>query len=170
MPRYAAFLRGVMPTNCKMADLRAAFEAAGFTDVKTVLGSGNVVFGARSTSEPLLEQRAEAAMHQRLGQAFLTIVRPITALQELLESDPYREHRVSPKAKRIVTFLKGKPKAKVQLPVELHGARILAMKGSEIFSAYLPTPKGPVFMSLIEKTFGKDQTTRTWDTIAKVTR
>ena len=44
------------------------------------------------------------------------------------------------------------------------------MKGSEIFTAYLPTPKGPVFMSLIEKTLGKDQTTRTWDTIAKVAR
>ena len=43
MARYAAFLRGVMPTNCKMPQLKAAFEAAGFTDVKTLLGSGNVV-------------------------------------------------------------------------------------------------------------------------------
>jgi hypothetical protein len=25
-------------------------------------------------------------------------------------------------------------------------------------------------MSLIEKTFGKDQTTRTWDTVAKIVR
>src|ERR1041385_1159873 len=39
MPRYAAFLRGVMPMNCKMAALKAAFEAAGFTDVKTVASS-----------------------------------------------------------------------------------------------------------------------------------
>jgi len=31
------------------------------------------------------------------------------------------------------------------------------MKDGEIFSAYLPTPKGPVFMSLIEKTFGKSK-------------
>jgi len=44
------------------------------------------------------------------------------------------------------------------------------ISGSEIFSAYLPTPKGPVFMGLIEKTFGKEQTTRTWDTIVKVAR
>jgi uncharacterized protein (DUF1697 family) len=79
-------------------------------------------------------------------------------------------HRVSPKAKRIVTFLRGKPQATIKLPLELHGARILEMKGSEIFSVYLPTPKGPVFMSLIEKTFGREQTTRTWDTIAKVAR
>ena len=42
MARYAAFLRGVMPTNCKMADLKKAFEAAGFTGVKTFLASGNV--------------------------------------------------------------------------------------------------------------------------------
>ena len=31
--RYAAFLRGVMPMNVKMADLKKCFEAAGFTDV-----------------------------------------------------------------------------------------------------------------------------------------
>src|SRR5712664_2561907 len=150
MPRYAAFLRGVMPMNCKMPALRAAFEAAGFTDVKTVLGSGNVVFDARSSSEQALEH---------LGQAFLTIVRPIEHLRQLLATDPYKRFKVSPKAKRIVTFLRGRPQAKIALPVELDGARILAMKDREIFSAYVPNPKGPVFMGLIQKTFGKDQTT-----------
>ena len=170
MPRYAAFLRGVMPMNCKMPALRAAFEAAGFTDVKTVLGSGNVVFDARSSSEQALEQRAEAAMHEHLGQAFLTIVRPIEHLRQLLATDPYKRFKVSPKAKRIVTFLRDRPKAKIALPVELDGARILAIKDREIFSAYLPNPKGPVFMTLIDKTFGKDVTTRTWDTVAKVAR
>jgi len=170
MPRYAAFLRGVMPTNCKMPALKAAFEAAGFTDVKTVLGSGNVVFDARSASEEALQQKAEAAMQERLGQAFLTIVRPVEQLRKILQTDPYRPFKVSPKAKRIVTFLRGRPTAKIKLPIEMDGARILAMKDGEIFSAYLPTPKGPVFMTLIQKTFGKDVTTRTWDTVAKVAR
>jgi len=170
MPRYAAFLRGVMPMNAKMADLKQVFESAGFTDVKTVLSSGNVVFSARSASEAALQRKAEAAMFERLGQAFLTIVRPIEALQQMLASDPYKKFGVSPKAKRIVTFLRDELKAKLKLPVESDGARILAMKGREIFSAYLPSPKGPVFMVLIEKKFGKEQTTRTWDTIAKVVR
>ena len=58
-----------MPTNCKMTALKAAFEAAGFTEVKTVLGSGNVVFDARPSSEGTLQQKAEAAMHEHLGQA-----------------------------------------------------------------------------------------------------
>ena len=44
------------------------------------------------------------------------------------------------------------------------------MRGREIFSDYTRTPKGPVFMTLIEKTFGKDVTTRTWETVTKVAR
>ena len=169
MPRYAAFLRGVMPTNAKMSDLKQAFEAAGFSDVRTILSSGNVVFSARAASEAALQRKAETAMERRLGRSFLTIVRSVDALQELLRSDPYRPFRLGPKAKRIVTFLRQAPARRIALPVEQDGARILVVRGSEIFSAYLPTPKGPVFMTLIEKTFGKDQTTRTWDTVAKIT-
>jgi len=170
MPRYAAFLRGVMPVNAKMPDLKKAFETAGFTEVKTILASGNVVFSARSASETSLERRAEAAMGERLSRTFLTIIRPIEALRDLLESDPYKAFRLDPTAKRVVTFLRRRPTSKLALPIELEGARILAVKGSEVFTAYVRHPKGPVFMTLIEKTFGKEGTTRTWDTVAKVAR
>src|SRR3954462_5135823 len=89
MPRYAAFLRGVMPTNAKMPDLKQAFEAAGFTDVRTLLSSGNLVFTAPSASEAALQRKAEAAMTQQLARTFLTIVRPVDALRKMLASDPY---------------------------------------------------------------------------------
>ena len=56
------------------------------------------------------------------------------------------------------------------LPVELHGARLLALRGRELFSAYVPSHKGAVFMTLIERTLGKELTTRTWDTVSKVAR
>ena len=46
-------------------------------------------------------------------------------------------------------------------------ARILAVQGCEIFTVYTPTPGNPVFMALIEKAFGKEITTRTWDTVKK---
>jgi len=170
MPRYAAFLRGVSPMNAKMPELKQAFEAAGFTDVKTILASGNVAFNARATSATSLQRKAEGAMLERLGQAFLTIVRPMDMLGEMLASDPYRAFRLEPAAKRIVTFLRDRPTAKLRLPIERDGARILSMTEREVFSAYMPTPKGPVFMVLLEKAFGKEVTTRTWDTVAKVTR
>jgi uncharacterized protein (DUF1697 family) len=170
VPRYAAFLRGVMPVNAKMPDLKRAFEAAGFTEVTTVLSSGNVVFNARAAAEGALERKAEAAMEKALGRSFPAIVRSVAALQQLLASDPFRAFRLKPGAKRIVTFLRRPPAKKIVLPDELEGARIYAVKGGEAFSAYVRTPKGPVFMTLIEKTFGKEQTTRTWDTVAKIAR
>jgi uncharacterized protein (DUF1697 family) len=168
MPRYAAFLRGVMPTNAKMPELKKCFEAAGFAEVRTILSSGNVVFGARATSPWSLERKAEECMERRLGRAFPAIVRPLDALQELLESDPFAAFRLPPQAKRVVTFLRAAPRSRLSLPVEKGGARILCLKGGEAFSAYVPGPGGPVFMTLIERTFGSDVTTRTWDTVRKV--
>lgn len=170
MPRYAAFLRGVMPTNAKMPQLKTAFEAAGFTDVKTLLASGNVVFSAPVAPVASLERRAEKAMHEQLGQAFLTIVRPVNGLRKILASDPYKGFRLAPESKRIITFLRERPSKTLKLPIEFEGARILAMQGGAIFSVYEPNPKGPVFMTLLQKTFGKEQTTRTWDTVAKAAK
>jgi uncharacterized protein (DUF1697 family) len=170
MPRYAAFLRGVMPMNAKMPELKQAFETAGFADVKTLLSSGNVVFTAPSASEAALQRKAEAAMTKQLGRTFLTIVRSVDALRELLASDPYQSFRLPQDAKHIVTFLRERPASKLTLPAEVDGVRILAVNGSDVFSAYVRTPKGPVFMTLIQKTFGSEQTTRTWDTVTKVAR
>lgn len=170
MLRFAAFLRGVSPTNARMPELKAAFEAAGFADVKTVLSSGNVVFTAPAASAVSLQQQCETAMTKGLGHTFPTIVRPIDALRDLLESDPYRAFRLEPGSKRVVTLLRERPKSNPQLPIEVDGARILAVEGMHVFSAYVVSPKGPVFMRLIERTFGKDVTTRTWETIIKVVR
>jgi len=165
---YAAFLRGVGPMNAKMPQLKKAFEAAGFTDVKTVRSSGNVVFSAPAAPEAALERKAEAAMKKHLGSPFLTIVRRIDALQKILASDPYQRFRLESGAQRVVTFVRGKPRGRLRLPLELDGARILRIEDGEVFTAYVPSPRGAVFMGLIERTFGKEVTTRTWDTVRTV--
>ncbi len=167
MPRYVALLRGVSPMNAKMADLKRCFEDAGFTDVRTVLASGNVVFGSRARSETTLARDIEAAMTKQLGRTFDTIVRPVSALQELLDSDPYAVFRLPAGAKRVVTFLREPVKSRPALPIETDGVHILTMTEREVFTAYEPNPKGPVFMTLLEKTFGTGVTTRTWDTVKK---
>lgn len=168
--RYVAFLRGVSPMNCKMAELKKALEAAGFADVKTVLSSGNVVFSSGKTSTAALEKKVEAAITKGLGKSFAVIVRSVQALDELLASDPYEGVRLPPAAKRVVTFLQKPLSTPPKLPIELDQARIVSAKGGEVFSAYVPGPRGPVFMVLIERTFGKNVTTRTWGTVEKVTR
>ena len=168
MPRYAAFLRGVTPMSAKMAEVKRAFESAGFTDVKTVLASGNVIFTAGKAGVAGLEAEAEAAMEKHLGRAFLTLVRPVSGLQTLLESNPYKGFALPADGKRIVTFLRDPPSGKLSLPIEKDGARILSLRAGVAFGDYTPTPKGPVFMSQLERTFGKAQTTRTWQTLERI--
>ncbi|HMG22179.1 MAG TPA: DUF1697 domain-containing protein [Kofleriaceae bacterium] len=166
--RYAAFLRGVMPTNLKMPALKRSLEAAAFTEVRTVLSSGNAVFSARPAAEALIQRKAEAAMTDELGRSFLTMVRSLDALRALVDADPFAEFRLAAGSKRVVTFLRDPPRAALALPIELDGARVLCLRGSELYSAYVPSPKGPVFMTLIQKTLGEALTTRTWDTVKKV--
>jgi uncharacterized protein (DUF1697 family) len=169
MPRYVAFLRGVSPLNAKMPELKRCFESAGFSDVRTLLSSGNVVFSARNAGNRVLERRAEKAMQDGIGKTFGTIVRPSEQLQALVESDPFAEYKLPADAKCVVTFLRqpAESHATLALPIERDGASILKIAGTEVFTAYLPSDKGPTFMSLIERTFGKDLTTRTLDTVRK---
>lgn len=170
MPRYAAFLRGVMPTNASMPALRAAFAAAGFADVASVLGSGNLVFTAARASEATLERRAEAAMERELGRTFATLVRPAATLRALLAADPFAAFRLPANAKRVVTFLRTEPAREPALPLAVDGVRILRRAGREVLTAYEPGGKGASFMALLEKTYGKEVTTRTWETLARVLR
>jgi uncharacterized protein (DUF1697 family) len=167
MPRYVAFLRGVSPLNAKMPELKSCFEGAGFTNVRTVLSSGNVVFDARAASDASLERKAEAAMQTTLGRTFYTIVRRVDYLLTLLETDPYAAFALPANAKRVVSFLREPRRSKLALPLESDGAHVLGVTGTEVFTAYVPSENGPVFMTLIEKSFGVDVTTRTWETIRK---
>lgn len=167
MTRYVAFLRGVSPMNCKMPELKRCFEAAGFTDVKTLLSSGNVAFSAEPAIVTILEERAEAAMQKHLGRVFQAIVRPSSFLQSLIEPDRFAAFELPANSKRIVTFLRRPYEGRVELPIERDQASILKLEGTELFSAYVPNEKGPVFMGLIERTFGKEVTTRTLDTVRK---
>ena len=165
--RYVAFLRGVSPMNCKMADLKNAFEKAGFENVKTVLSSGNVAFDARAASVASIAAKCEQAMERGLGRGFPAIVRKQSDLQKLLDADPFARHKAPAGAKRVVTFLRAAPATQPELPLEVKQARILAIDGAEVFTAYVPQQNDPVFMNLIEKTFGKEVTTRTWETVGK---
>lgn len=169
--RYAAFLRGVYPNNCKMADLAAAYAEAGLANPKTVASSGNVLFDAPAGADLAeLEARCEAATEAHLGRAFLTMVRPLDAIRKLVADDPFARLAPGAEGKRVVSFLRGPPPRGARFPVSRDGATIHGVVGRAAFTTYLPSPKGPVFMVLIEKTLGEVVTTRTWDMLTKLAR
>ncbi|TWO70954.1 DUF1697 domain-containing protein [Caenimonas sedimenti] len=166
MPRYVALLRGVSPMNAKMAQLRQCYEDAGFTEVVTVLASGNVVFDAKSASEAAVHRQVVAAMED-LPHTFPVILRKQSALKKLVAEDAFAAFKLKAQEKRVVTFLGGKPQAALELPITKDQARILVQHGREIYTAYVPQGNAS-FMALIERTFGKEVvSTRTWDTVRK---
>lgn len=153
--------------NAKMPALKACFEAAGFSDVRTLLSSGNVAFDARATSLPALERRAEEAMQSGLGRSFATIVRPQASLQALVDSDPYAAFELPSASKPLIVFLRAPAEPSLDLPIHRNDASILAFNGTEALCAYVPGPNASGFMALLERTFGKTITTRTLDTVRK---
>ena len=172
MPRYVALLRGVSPMNCQMPVLQRCLEDAGFTHVKTLLSSGNVAFSTpRAASLPALQRRVEKAMQDGAGYGFMTVVRAAVQLQQLLDADPFAAFELPPGGKRVLTFLR-EPEAvhEVELPISRDQASILQRIGGEVLCVYVPNAKGPAFMALLEKTFGKAITTRTLDTVARCAR
>ena len=89
MTRYAAFLRGVNlgKRTVRSADLKAAFEAMGFGNVRTLLASGNVLFDA-STGKGL-KHRIETALEARFGFPIGTVLRSLDDLRALADADPF---------------------------------------------------------------------------------
>ena len=98
-------------------------------------------------------------MQSELGRSFATIVRYAEYLQNLVQSEPFAKFSLPSTAKQVITFLRGPAEPKVRLPIEQDGVSILAFTGSEVLAAYVPSLKGPVFMSLLERTFGTHITT-----------
>jgi uncharacterized protein (DUF1697 family) len=69
MPRYLALLGSINVggNRLTMADLRAAFEAEGFTNVETVVASGNVLFDHPERPEAGLEEKLSQMLRRRFG-------------------------------------------------------------------------------------------------------
>jgi uncharacterized protein (DUF1697 family) len=167
MPRHIAFLRGVSPQNLRMQDLRISLERAGFGRVRTVLSSGNAAFDAHADAGPELERAVAAAIAAQVGRVFPAIVRSADHLAALLHTDPFAGLGLPPGSKRVISFLRDTRPSKRSLPLTEGTATVIRQIDREAFTAYLPSPQGPVFMKLIEQAYGKEVTTRTWETVAR---
>jgi uncharacterized protein (DUF1697 family) len=89
--RQVALLRGINVGKAKrvaMADLRALVEELGFTDVKTLLNSGNVVYTAPGTSPEDAAARIEEALRARTGVSSRVTVLTAEEVAEAIDANP----------------------------------------------------------------------------------
>ncbi|MES1264118.1 MAG: DUF1697 domain-containing protein [Variovorax sp.] len=78
MPRYVALFRGINVGKAKriaMADLRALLGKLGYTDVETLLNSGNAVFSGKAESAQKQAERIQQAVLKKTGVDALVIVK-----------------------------------------------------------------------------------------------
>jgi uncharacterized protein (DUF1697 family) len=173
MTRFAAFLRGVNVggVNLKMAEVAEALTDAGFTNVRTVLATGNVLLESRS-GVAAVRKKAEAALRDRFGYDAWVLAYEIDAVRAIDEAYPFE--REVDGYQSYVTFVTDAAVLK-ELAALADGAgkdeKISKGKGV----VYWQVPKGSTLDSTIGKTMGKPRyksstTTRNLRTLAKMLR
>lgn len=160
-----------MNPNMRNERLRAVCESLGLKQVQTVISSGNVVFETESGDPSELEATLEAAWQSELGFESITVVRSHRQLEDLTELKPFGSLEHGKKSYLLATFSKAPLAAAFDLPYQppLQEFSIVAATDRELFTVSDATSTStPNVMAWLESHFGKEITSRTWLTVAKV--
>ena len=91
MERYIAFLRGVNisgKNKVPMAELRKGFEEIGFSEVRTYLNSGNVIFSSDEGDMERFTDQIETMIKRQFGVDIPVFVISKEALEDILAYAP----------------------------------------------------------------------------------
>lgn len=173
MIQCVALLRGIGPGNPNMRNehLRRVSEEIGLECVSTVISSGNVVFSAHAEDLASLEGRLERAWRERLGFESSTIIRTRAELETLVSLDPFGGLAHGKETYLLVTFAKEPLSGGLEDPpwADDAGFRIVAVTEREVFTATDTTAlRTPDTMLWAERHLGKEITSRTWLTVARI--
>ena len=155
-------------SSLKMSDLRAVAEELGFTEVRTLLQSGNLVFEAEGKKAPALEGALKAALKKHHGIETDFLVRSANELDAIIAANPFRDEAKAEPSRLLVMFLQDHVAATAvqALRDAFKGPEIIRHKGRELYIVY---PDGigrsKLTGSLIEKRLGTRGTGRNWNTV-----
>jgi uncharacterized protein (DUF1697 family) len=108
MARLVGLLRGInlgAKRRIAMGDLRALLTELGYTDVRTVLASGNVIFtGPKAKAR----ERLEAAIEERFGFPVDVVLRTMAEVRAVVADEPFGDE-VTDDTRYFVVFLASAP-------------------------------------------------------------
>ena len=142
--RYVALLRAVNVGGRKvtMKELREAVEAEGYTNVRTLVASGNLVFETKKTADTKLESALEAIIEKTFGLFSEVMVRSPAEWSAILKANPFPKKAKEDPAHLVCLVCKEKPDAKaIDAWLEIFRAKYdkgekLKVAGREIFIDY----------------------------------
>jgi uncharacterized protein (DUF1697 family) len=167
---YISLLRGINVGGQKkltMETLREMYQDLGFTNIKTYLQSGNVVFESPAIEADLLRQQIEAGIAQACGYAVQVFIRHVNKIQHIVSDNPFLEDANIDIRKLHVSFLYQQPTqsawSKVSAPVNINDQ---FARGDTVIYLYYPNgyAKAKIPASFFEKLLGVSVTDRNWNT------
>ena len=140
MTVYVSMLRAVNVGGgsvIKMDALRAAYDAMGLSDVRTLLQSGNVLFRSGLKDREQLVRRIKQELERRTGLKVELLLRTLDELASIIERGPVLSPRAD-MSKLLVMFLSSVPDAAAQAALlKWHkGSEMIEMRGPEIYLYY----------------------------------
>lgn len=161
----AALLRGVNlgKRQVIMSELRAVCEAAGFTEVRTLLASGNLILNARLTGAKL-EAKLESVILEGLGLKTDVFVRDADQLDAIIAGNPFKAFTKMNATFMVVSFMRG-PASAAELDAmaksTLTGEEM--KQGKDCLYIKFPNGQGPSKLKL-----PKLGSARNWNTVTKL--
>lgn len=172
MTKYAALIRGIGPGDPQKTNekLRSVFIDLGFSNVQSVISSGNLIFETKEISTQKLESTIEEAWPKLLGFKATTVVRSQSELQQLIDSDPFNGTVHSEQSYLLMTFLKQPTKLNFKLPFHPPGKpyKVINYANGVLCTITDTTVKTSDLMTWLEKQFGDAITSRTPITIQRI--
>ena len=170
--KYVAFLRGInvgKHRRITMAEVKQAFENAGYENVATYVASGNVIFDAAETDQMVLTAAVETQLEAALGYRVDVILRSAEEIGGLVTANPFAGVETGDQTRLNVTFIGGEKHSSWETATEAKGFRILRTSGGAVFSVLDLRETGTRdVMAVMEKAFGKKITTRSWNVIQEI--
>lgn len=170
--RFVALLRGVNVGRARrvaMADLRVLMTTLGYSDVVTLLNSGNVVFTAPASAGKDAAARIEQALKKTLGVETRVVVLAGGDLEHALASNPFLTVATDPARHLIAAIHPAADRARLeQLAAKSWAPEVVAV-GRHV--VYLWCPEGILesrLLAAVNRDLGEHVTSRNWTTMTKL--
>jgi uncharacterized protein (DUF1697 family) len=170
MPTFVSLIRGIGPGDPKKSNesLRGVHEELGFTEVRSVISSGNVVFVSEETDSDALGDRIEAAWPELRGFTAMTVVRSAEQISHFLEQKPFGEVKHDKATYQLVTFFKTPLTTLPDLPDRPGVALLGIVDGALCTQLDTTLTRGTDLMVWLDKTYKKQTTSRTPLTLERI--
>jgi uncharacterized protein (DUF1697 family) len=170
--RQVALLRGINVGRAKrvaMADLRALVEELGFSDVRTLLNSGNVVYTAARVKPSVAAARIEKALPARTGVSAKVVALSAAEVDAIMRNNPLLEAMTEPSRMLVAVLTDPRDLERLEpLAAEIWTPEGVAL-GERV--AYMWCRDGILVSKVVEavgRALGTAVTMRNWATLTKI--